>query len=73
MKRILTLSLLAIAVSAEAGTHRLAYSKAENVEVFAEYADGQPWCSPTLQLRFAFGSATPDAAARPSGRARAGD
>lgn len=63
MKRILTLSLLALAVSAEAGTHRLAYSKAENVEVFAEHADGQPWCSPTLQLRFAFGSATPDAAA----------
>lgn len=63
MKRILTMSLLALAVSAEAGTHRLAYSKAENVEVFAEHADGQPWCSPTLQLRFAFGSATPDAAA----------
>lgn len=63
MKRILTLSLLALAVSAEAGTHRLAYSKAENVEVFAEHADGQPWCSTTLQLRFAFGSASPDAAA----------
>ena len=63
MKRILTLSLLALAVSAEAGTHRLAYSKAENVEVFAEFTDGQQWCSPTLQLRFAFGSATPDDAA----------
>lgn len=55
MKRLLPLSLLALAVSAEAVNHRLAYSKAENVEVFVEHADNQPWCSPNLQLRFAFG------------------
>jgi hypothetical protein len=63
MKRILTLSLLGLAVAAEAGDHRLAYSKAENVEVFVEYADGQPWCSSSLQLRFAFADASVDQAA----------
>lgn len=54
MRSLLTLSLLALAVTAEAASHRLAYSKAENVEVFVDHADGQPWCSPNLQLRFAF-------------------
>ena len=54
MKSLITLSLLAVAVSAQAESHRLAYSKAENVEVFADHADGQPWCSANLQLRFAF-------------------
>ena len=62
MKTLATLSLLALAVSAEAASHRLAYSKAENVEVFVEHADGQAWCSDNLTLRFAFAS-TPDIAA----------
>lgn len=57
MRSLLTLSLLALAVSAEAASHRLAYSKTENVEVFVDHADGQPWCSPNLQLRFAFTAA----------------
>lgn len=57
MKSLITLSLLAVAVSAQAASHRLAYSKAENVEVFVDHTDGQPWCSPTLQLRFAFAGA----------------
>ncbi len=57
MRSLLTLSLLALAVTAEAASHRLAYSKAENVEVFVDHADGQPWCSPNLQLRFAFTAA----------------
>lgn len=63
MKPLLAFGLLALAVSAHAADHRLAYSKAENVEVFAEHAAGQPWCGASLQLRFAFDSATPDAAA----------
>ena len=62
MKTLATLSLLALAVSAEAASHRLAYSKAENVEVFVEHADGQAWCSDNLTLRFAFAN-TPDVAA----------
>lgn len=45
---------LAVAASAQAASHRLAYSKAENVEVFVDHADGQPWCSDNLKLRFAF-------------------
>lgn len=63
MKSLLALSLLALAVSAQAADHRLAYSKAENVEVFVEHVDGQPWCGERLQLRFAFANATPDSAA----------
>lgn len=62
MRSLLPLSLLALAVSAEAASHRLAYSKAESVEVFVEHADGQPWCAPTLQLRFAFGGQADTAA-----------
>lgn len=52
---------LAVAASTQAASHRLAYSKAENVEVFVDHADGQPWCSDNLKLRFAFaGSADQD-------------
>lgn len=58
---LLALSL-AVAASAQAASHRLAYSKAENVEVFVDHADGQPWCSDNLKLRFAFaGEADQDA------------
>jgi hypothetical protein len=50
------LSLLALSVSAHGAdkSHRLAYSKAENVEVFVDHSEAQPWCSATLNLRFAF-------------------
>lgn len=51
---LLALPLLTIAVSVQAATHRLAYSKAEKVEVFVDHADGQPWCSDALKLRFVF-------------------
>lgn len=61
--QIIPLSLMALAVGANAADHRLAYSKAEKVEVFVEHADGQPWCSANLQLRFAFSDAAPDTAA----------
>ena len=44
MKSLFALGLLTLAVSTHAADYRLAYSKAENVEVFAEYAAGQPWC-----------------------------
>lgn len=62
MRGLLSLSLLALAVSAEAASHRLAYSKAENVEVFVDHADSQPWCSANLQLRFAFAGSADSAA-----------
>lgn len=51
---IFALGLVAVAVSANAASHRLAYSKAENVEVFVDHPDGQPWCSKSPELRFAF-------------------
>ena len=54
---LLALSLT-VAASAQAASHRLAYSKAENVEVFVDHADSQPWCSGNLKLRFAFAGAT---------------
>lgn len=57
MKRYPVLGLLALSLSALAGdaSHRLAFSKAENVEVFVDHKAGEPWCSPSLQMRFAFG------------------
>ncbi|WBL60218.1 hypothetical protein LQF05_20200 [Stutzerimonas stutzeri] len=63
VRHIFLLALgLAVAASAQAASHRLAYSKAENVEVFVDHADGQPWCSDNLKLRFAFaGEADQDA------------
>ncbi|SDI60120.1 WVD2 family protein [Pseudomonas panipatensis] len=54
----ITLSLLAVSLTAQAESYRLAYSKAENVEVFVDHPDGQPWCSQQLELRFVF-AATP--------------
>ena len=57
MKRYPVLGLLALSLSAFAGdaSHRLAFSKAENVEVFVDHRTGEPWCGPALQMRFAFG------------------
>lgn len=59
MKTLPLLSLLALSIPAMAAdsAHRLAFSKAENLEVFVDHAAGQAWCSPTLKLRFAFGGA----------------
>lgn len=59
IKTLPLLSLLALSVSAMAAdsAHRLAFSKAENLEVFVDHAAGQPWCGPALKLRFAFGGA----------------
>lgn len=56
MHKVMLLSLLALSVSAHGAdkSHRLAYSKAENVEVFVDHSEAQPWCSATLSLRFAF-------------------
>ena len=57
MKRYPVLGLLALSLSAFAGdaSHRLAFSKAENVEVFVDHRAGELWCAPALQMRFAFG------------------
>lgn len=56
MHKVILLSLLALSVSAHGAdkSHRLAYSKAESVEVFVDHSEAQPWCSATLNLRFAF-------------------
>lgn len=56
MHKVMLLSLLALSVSAHSAdqSHRLAYSKAENVEVFVDHSEAQPWCSSALNLRFAF-------------------
>lgn len=56
MHSAMLLRLLALSVSAHGAdqSHRLAYSKAENVEVFVDHLEAQPWCSATLNLRFAF-------------------
>ena len=59
MNNFAALSLMALSVVAQAAdnSHRLAYSKAENVEVFVDHASGQPWCSSALNMRFAFAGA----------------
>lgn len=59
---LLTLPLLAATLSVQAASHRLAYSKAENVEVFVDHPDSQPWCSDDLKLRFVFSGAVDKAA-----------
>jgi len=55
IKAVAAASALLFFATANAASHRLAYSKAENVEVFVDHAEGTPWCSDgTLSLRFAF-------------------
>jgi len=44
---------LALAVSAQAADHRLAYSEANQLQVFVEHPDNSAWCSEKLSLRFA--------------------
>ena len=63
MRRIVIPSLLALASTAHAADYRLAYSKAENLEVFVVHADNAQWCSDALQLRFAFTSDVTDPSA----------
>ena len=68
---LFSLSLLALAsqsyasqvYAAETQSHRLAFSKAENVEVFVDHAANTQWCSPSLTMRFAFGTPLADVAA----------
>lgn len=43
---------LVVAVSAQAADHRLAYSEANQLQVFVEHFEGSPWCSDKLNLRF---------------------
>jgi hypothetical protein len=67
VSKLLPLTLLALAVcpNAHAAAYRLAFSKGENVEVFVDHADNQPWCTNPLALRFAFaGKPDNDAVAR---------
>ncbi|TCQ87228.1 hypothetical protein [Pseudomonas sp. JUb52] len=51
---LLALTLLATATAAQAESTRLAYSKAEDVEVFVDHA-AAAWCAPELALRFVYG------------------
>ncbi len=51
---LLALTLLATATAAQAESTRLAYSKAEDVEVFVDHA-AAAWCAPDLALRFVYG------------------
>jgi hypothetical protein len=64
LSKQLPLALLGLAVCANvhAAAYRLAFSKGENVEVFVDHADNQPWCTNPLALRFAF-AGSPDNAA----------
>lgn len=51
---LLALTLLATATAAQAESTRLAYSKAEDVEVFVDHS-AAAWCAPDLALRFVYG------------------
>ncbi|MBB2897683.1 hypothetical protein [Pseudomonas sp. AS2.8] len=51
---LLALTLLATATAAQAESTRLAYSKAEDVEVFVDHP-AAAWCAPDLALRFVYG------------------
>ena len=57
----LTLLATATATAAQAESTRLAYSKAEEVEVFVDHA-AAAWCAPDLALRFVYGKAAETAA-----------
>lgn len=58
---LLALTLLATATAAQAESTRLAYSKAEDVEVFVDHST-TAWCAPELSLRFVYGKAAEAAA-----------
>lgn len=46
---------LAAGAAASTGSFRLAFSKAENIEIFVDHASGSEWCAPTLKLRAVHG------------------
>ena len=54
MKKIIfpILAGVAVSLSSQAAEHRLAYSEANQLQVFIDHADGTPWCSEKLTLRF---------------------
>ena len=54
-----TATLVASGSAWAADSYRLAFSKAENIEIFVEHASKDNWCSPQLDLRVVYGS-TPD-------------
>lgn len=59
------LALVSATCMAGSDSYRLAFSKAEKVEVFVDHPVEQAWCSPSLNLRFAFnGAVSEDAIAR---------
>ncbi|MNU27911.1 hypothetical protein D3C71_163130 [compost metagenome] len=65
MKKVCVAAAIAASVGslpAHAEAYRLAYSKAENIEIFIDHANGSAWCGPHLNLRAVYGAA-PDAAA----------
>jgi len=53
---------LGVTATVHAQDYRLAFSKAENIEVFVEGATKDDWCAPSLNLRAVHGGA-PDVAA----------
>ncbi len=59
---VLALASSFASASAMADSHRLAYSKAENIEIFVDHAANAPWCSANLSMRAVFGGA-PDQSA----------
>lgn len=63
MKKVCVAAAIAASVGslpAHAEAYRLAYSKAENIEIFIDHATGSPWCAAHLNLRAVYGAA-PDA------------
>ena len=58
----LAIASLLASGSAWAERYRLAFSKAENIEIFVEHASKSNWCSPELDLRVVYGS-VPDPSA----------
>jgi len=64
MRGLLILGAVLTVASAtvDAAAFRLAFSKAENIEIFVDHADGAAWCSPLLKVRAVHGG-EPDQAA----------
>lgn len=60
MKKVCVAAAIAASVGsmpAHAEAYRLAYSKAENIEIFIDHANGAAWCGPQLNLRAVYGGA----------------
>ena len=56
MKRIICLAMASAFASGSvwAESHRLAFSKSEQIEIFVEHAAGASWCSPQLAMRVVY-------------------